>query len=364
MVKLTLYGMMIPLWTIGSAAADLFIYEPFDYAPTAPPNNDASLGDGNQAGGLGLGEWSQLNTGQNEVDVAEIGLSFTDGQGNILEGVGNSFERASRVGQAAVSSPIDSSATAGLTSDGTTIWMTFLFQDRGFSGPDFGIGLATENMVGDDNQGLVAPGYGVGLGITSTGGTARNIHTALYNNSSNFTRVSEETPTFDGPGNSPITFLAMKVNWNPAGTPDEIFVFNISDDFTTEPDEADALASDTFDFDLATQQSLDVFNISDTQVAYVDEIRVATTYAEAVGLVAPAGEVKLSIAASASSPGTFDFTWNGEDGRAYDLVSSTDLSTAPETWPVWDNRENVTGSSLTAVPGGDGSKRFFALIAK
>jgi hypothetical protein len=347
-----------------TASADLLIYEPFDYAPTAPPNNEASLGDGNQAGGLGLGEWSQLNTGQNEADVAEIGLSFTDGQGNVLEGVGNSFERASRVGQAAVSSPIDPAATAGLTADGTTIWMTFLFQDRGFSGPDFGIGLATENMVGDDNQGLVAPGYGVGFGITSTGGQSRNIHTVIYNDSVNFDRVPEATPTFNGPGNSPITYLAMKVNWNPSGTPDEIFVFNLSDDFTTEPDEADALASDTFDFDLATQQSLDVFNISDTQVAYVDEIRVATTYAEAVGLVAPAGEVTLNIAVNATTPGTFDFSWNGEEGKVYDLVSSTDLATSPSTWEVWDDRENVSGSSLVAVPGDGSTRRFFAIIAK
>lgn len=353
-----------PLLLMGSATADLLIYEPFDYAPTNPQNNEASLGDGNQAGGLGLGEWSQLNTGQNEADVAEIGLDFTDGQGNVLTGVGNSFERASRVGQAAVSSPIDPTAITGLTADGTTIWMTFLFQDRGFSGPDFGIGLATENMVGDDNQGLVAPGFGVGFGITSTGGQSRNIHTAVYNNSVNFTRISEETPTFNGPANSPINYLAMKVNWNPDGTPDEIFVFNISDDFTVEPDEADALASDIFDFDLATQQSLDVFNISDTQVAYVDEIRVATTYAEAVGLVAPVGEVTLTIAANATTPGTWDFAWNGSDGTLYDLVSSTDLSTSPDTWEVWNDQENISGSSLTAVPVDSETKRFFAIIAK
>ena len=62
------------LLLIGSAKADLFIYEPFDYTPPNPPNNDTFLGDGNQAGGLGLGEWSQLNTGTNEADVAEIGL--------------------------------------------------------------------------------------------------------------------------------------------------------------------------------------------------------------------------------------------------------------------------------------------------
>ena len=38
-----------------------------------------------------------------------------------------------------------------------------------------------------------------------------------------------------------------------------------------------------FDFDLATQQSLDVFNFSDTQVSFVDEIRVGTTFEAVMG---------------------------------------------------------------------------------
>ena len=173
--------------------------------------------------------------------------------------------------------------------------MTFLYRDRGFSGPDFGIGLHTENMIGNDNQTLAAAGYGVGFGINSTSGPARNIGTIVYNNSADFTRVTEATPTFDGPGASDILLLAMKVNWNPEGTPDEIFVFNITD-LTTEPDESTALASDTFDFTLAQQNSLDVFNISETQVADVDEVRIATTFAEAVGIPEPNSIALLALA--------------------------------------------------------------------
>ena len=200
----------------------------------------------------------------------------------MLPVTGNAMERAVRQGQAAVSSPVNPAATTGLTADNTTIWMTFLYRDRGFAGPDFGIGLHSEPMVGNDNQDLVAPGFGVSFGITSTGGQSRNIHTAVYNNAVNFTRISEETPTFNGPGRSDIFLLAMRVDWNPAGTSDEIRVFNITD-ITTEPALGDALASDTFDFTLAQQNSLDIFNISETQVADVDEVRIATTFAEAVG---------------------------------------------------------------------------------
>jgi len=263
----------------GSASATLYIYEPFDYAPTNPVNNGARLGDGNQAGGLGLGTWSQVNTNTNDIDVRDGGLSFSDGGGNVLPVAGNAMERVSRVGQAAVSSPIDGSATTALTADGTTMWMTFLYQDLGFSGPDFGIGLHSQAMIGNDNQTLGAAGFGVGFGINSTSGPARNIGTIVYDNATDFTRQTEAVATFDGPGASDVLLLAMRVDWNASGTPDEISVYNVTD-LTTEP--TVALATDTFDFTQAEQNMLTIFNISETQVANVDEIRVATTFAETV----------------------------------------------------------------------------------
>ena len=112
-----------------SASADIFIYEPFDYAPTTEINENGFLGDGNQAGGLGLGQWSQVdNNGNstvasppvNEGDVADEGVEFTDSLGNVLPVAGNAYERRNRVGQIAVSSPIDASATAICTSSGSS----------------------------------------------------------------------------------------------------------------------------------------------------------------------------------------------------------------------------------------------------
>jgi hypothetical protein len=184
-----------------------FIYEPFDDPPTNPVNNGARLGDGNQAGGLGLGTWSHANTNTNDIDVRDGGLTFTDGGSNVLPVVGNAMERVGRVGQAAVSSPIDSITTTGLTADNTTIWMTFLYQDLGFSGPDFGIGLHSESMIGNDAQSFASAGYGVGFGINSTAGAARNIGTIVYNNSADYTTVSEGAATFDCPGASDVHLL-------------------------------------------------------------------------------------------------------------------------------------------------------------
>ncbi|MDF1713754.1 MAG: hypothetical protein P1U90_16070 [Akkermansiaceae bacterium] len=60
---------------------------------------------------------------------------------------------------------------------------------------------------------------------------------------------------------------------------------------------------------------------------------------------------------------TLSFTWAGKDGRLYDLVSSSDLSTPPGEWPVYEGNSNIIGSALTEVPF-DGNTRFFALIEK
>ena len=269
------------------ASAALLIYEPFDYASTEPINNGGSfLGDGNQTGALGLGTWSQTSQGtvgtpaappNNETDVSDGGLSFSDGGSNALPTTGNAWVRRNRVGQIATSSPI---VAGGFSADNTTIWMTFLYQDLGFSGPDFGIGLSSENMVGNDNQSLAAAGVGVGFGINTSGGPARSISALYYDNATEFIRVTETTPTFNGPGASDVLLLAMKVEWNPDGTDDIISVYNVTD-LTTEP--TTPLATATVDLSQAEQDSLDVLNISETQVAFVDEVRVASTFDEAVG---------------------------------------------------------------------------------
>jgi len=76
--------------------------------------------------------------------------------------------------------------------------------------------------------------------------------------------------------------------------------------------------------------------------------------------------LSLIITPNATTPGNYDFSWNGKDNKIYKLVSSPDLATAPETWQVWQEYEDIPGTAATNIlsnlPGGDISKRFFAVV--
>jgi hypothetical protein len=79
--------------------------------------------------------------------------------------------------------------------------------------------------------------------------------------------------------------------------------------------------------------------------------------------------VQIVITPNSGTPGSFDFSWNSNAGKVYDLVSSTDLSTAPDTWPVWQGHSGIptnhpAANTLTNIPGGGDPKRFFSVIEK
>ena len=82
----------------------------------------------------------------------------------------------------------------------------------------------------------------------------------------------------------------------------------------------------------------------------------------------PVAALPLTITPNGSNPGNYDFTAGARDGFLYDLVSSTDLSIDPATWPVWEGFENLSGTSplitIENVPAATDPKRFFALVEK
>ena len=82
----------------------------------------------------------------------------------------------------------------------------------------------------------------------------------------------------------------------------------------------------------------------------------------------PGPDFSVTITPNASEVGNYDFSWNTQNGKLYDLVSSTDLATAPSTWDVWQENLDIPGNGgiyiLSNVDGGDNTKRFFAVRQK
>ena len=86
-------------------------------------------------------------------------------------------------------------------------------------------------------------------------------------------------------------------------------------------------------------------------------------------MVSPAPGFTLNITPSASNPGHYHFSWNSQAGKVYDLVSSENLSSPPDTWSVWESQSNIpaTGTStntLSNIYGGGNPRRFFSVAEK
>lgn len=88
----------------------------------------------------------------------------------------------------------------------------------------------------------------------------------------------------------------------------------------------------------------------------LDEVAITTTPAPIT--------FKLNITPDG---GVYDFTWDSQDGKLYDLVSATDLTMPPADWPVYMGHEDIVGTAprntLEDVVASD-AERFFAVVEK
>lgn len=80
-----------------------------------------------------------------------------------------------------------------------------------------------------------------------------------------------------------------------------------------------------------------------------------------------ASTFNLTITPATAPANGYDFEWNSQPGKVYDLVTSTDLATPVTQWPVHASYGDIpatgTTTTLTAVPA-DGPQRFFAVVEK
>jgi len=77
---------------------------------------------------------------------------------------------------------------------------------------------------------------------------------------------------------------------------------------------------------------------------------------------------QLVITPNATTAGHYDFSWDSQAGKLYDLVSETNLATTPDAWPVWQGNADIASGGTTTIlpdiPGGGDSTRFFAVVEK
>jgi len=237
-VAMAIFGLTIPL-----ANADLVIEEQFIY--------EAGVLD-TLNGGTGFdGPWVATKSHGRDYYVgltefadqknlnADSGLSFST-----LPVAGSALSRFGNAGRVEAHRTISAASQAALTRDNTTIWFSQLFAGTAtYRGAMFIFG--TQPLNHTDLYTMSAPGSGFGFSIHSP--SDGPISAVAFNNSVNVTVESGVSYTPD-----PLTATSLivgKINWKPNGTPDEYFLFNVTD-LTTEPAESEAIASITnLDFD-------------------------------------------------------------------------------------------------------------------
>ena len=269
---------------------------------------------------------------------ADSGLSFST-----LPVAGSALSRFGSAGRAEGHRTISAASQAALTGDNTTIWFSQLFAGPAANRNAMFI-FATQSIKHTDNPfELSAAGDGFGFGtVNISGGVGGNgngsINALAYDNSITVTSFVEGTYTPDP--TTAVSLIVGKINWKPNGTPDEYFLFNVTD-LTTEPAEATAIASITnLDFD---QSAFNQIALCDGTNAVTDEIRFGNTFADVMGAVAS------SSAPSPADGALFEATWASLSWRAGSFAVSHDMYFGTSFDDVNDGAEGTFVGNLAST---------------
>jgi hypothetical protein len=203
---------------------------------------------------------------------ADSGLSFST-----LPVAGSALSRFGSAGRAEAHRTISAASQAALTQDNTTIWFSQLF-----AGPANNRGamfvFGTQPLNHTNLYTMPAPGSGFGFSIHSPSNGP--ISAVAFNNSVDVT--IESGVLYTPSPTTAVSLIVGKINWKPNGTPDEYFLFNVTN-LATEPAEATAIASITnLDFD---QSAFNQIALCDGTNAVTDEIRFGNSFADVMGVV-------------------------------------------------------------------------------
>ncbi len=272
-----------------SVDAGLLVEEEFEYE-FVPADGDSGVLVNGLNGGTGfdapwvatkshgrdlkVGLWDYAN-GRGTTLNEDRGLSFST-----LPVAGSAMSRYGTMGRTQAYRLLSPGAQAALTQDNTTIWFSVLVSTpASYPGEHFLFG--SEPLIHTNLGQIAAPGQGFGFY------SAETVDAIVFNGSQD--KAAQVTGTYtqtlqpDGTHYDP-SLIVGKINWKPNGTPDEFFLFSVTD-LSSEPSESEAIASIT-DQDL-DQSTFDTVSYSDGSFGIVDEIRFGTSFGSVVGIPDP-----------------------------------------------------------------------------
>ena len=317
------------------ASAGLTAYDGFDYG--------ATTGDltGKNGGSGWSGAYSDIG---NSTIYTSPGLTYTG-----LPTTGGAVNTSDSSGSTTINFR---SLNTIYGDDETETWISFLAQRNGTASTATFAGLSFYN-----SNGIASTDAEVTFANGGTLGAWRIIDNGppLLNGSTAVTPASDTT-----------YLLVARILWGAgAGGKDAVSLF-VNPTLGTLPDVADAsLDVEITNFDKVRIAAANAINYT------FDEIRVGGSYAD---VTVPLVTTFFPLAITRTGA-NYDFSWPSQSGKVYDLLSSTDLSTAPATWAVYDP-DGAGGNDpygdilataptnlLTAVPG-SGPARFFVVREK
>ncbi|MDP0492148.1 MAG: hypothetical protein Q7Q71_13955 [Verrucomicrobiota bacterium JB023] len=342
------------------ALGEILLYEGFDYTEGETIYSLDATGTGWD------GNWSGVSGDNRGEPTVGAGLSLGS-----LTGVGGAYIRPQRYGVAMSSRTIATEAQTALTADDSTIYFSVLLDaTHGLTGgPGYAKNSNGAIIIGDSgfddgvNPGSTPPGIleggnGVGVAFYGADGTGFDFSNAAligvtYADGARTTDT--ETPAVFGDN---VVLVIGKIEWAASGTNDVLTLYALTEVDSGLPEPFSVMEGDW------DQSTFNVVAIGQGQTEVFDEITFGTSLSDV--LPTPSSSTVLEITATDSG---YDFSWNSTVGTIYDLVSSTDLSTEPSTWAIYDDGNTVyedilfseTGTnSLSGVVSTD-EKRFFAL---
>jgi lysophospholipase L1-like esterase len=237
--------------------------------------------------------------------------------------------------------------------DEVETWISFLAQRNGAASTATFAGISFYNTGG-----IAAANSEVSIANGGTGGAWRIFDTA--------TSVSASTSIT--PATNTTYLLVARIRWGDgAGGADAVSLF-VNPALGSVPLVADA----DKDVDMTNFDKIRIAGASAVSYTF-DEIRLGTSFYAVTGQPEPVPRViPLFITRNGAN---YDFSWPSQNGKVYDLLSSTSLSTAPATWAVYDPDgaggndpyDNIIDTAATNVLSGvatSGPARFFVVAEK